>query len=169
MGKPQSASMNADSGQKTWLTPRRIVDALGPFDTDPCTPCFMPWRTATTMYNVFDDGTTAPWNGRGWLNPPCGREAVPFMRRMAGHPGGGIALVFARTETKLWQELVFPVAHAVLFVAGRIRFCHADGTEGESATAPSALIAYSARDVAALENSGIEGFIVYLKPKGENK
>ena len=26
-----------------------------------------------------------------------------------------------------------------------------------------------ARDVAALENSGIEGFIVYLKPKGENK
>ena len=61
------------------------------------------------------------------------------------------------------------VAHAVLFVAGRIRFCHADGTEGESATAPSALIAYSARDVAALENSGIEGFIVYLKPKGENK
>ena len=83
--------------------------------------------------------------------------------------GGGIALIFARTETKLWQELVFPVAHAVLFVAGRIRFCHADGTEGESATAPSALIAYSARDVAALENSGIEGFIVYLKPKGENK
>ena len=86
-----------------------------------------------------------------------------------GIQGGGIALVFARTETKLWQELVFPVAHAVLFVAGRIRFCHADGTEGESATAPSALIAYSARDVAALENSGIEGFIVYLKPKGENK
>ena len=82
---------------------------------------------------------------------------------------GGIALIFARTETKLWQELVFPVAHAVLFVAGRLRFCHADGTEGESATAPSALIAYSARDVAALENSGIEGFIVYLKPKGENK
>ena len=82
---------------------------------------------------------------------------------------GGIALVFARTETKLCQELVFPVARAVLFVAGRLRFCHADGTEGESATAPSALIAYSARDVAALENSGIEGFIVYLKPKGENK
>ena len=89
MGKPQSVNMNADSGQKTWLTPRRIVDALGPFDTDPCTPCFMPWRTATTMYNVFDDGTTAPWHGRVWLNPPYGREAVPFMRRMAGHPGGG--------------------------------------------------------------------------------
>ena len=89
MSKPQSVNMNADSGQKTWLTPRRIVDALGPFDTDPCTPCFMPWRTATTMYNVFDDGTTAPWHGRVWLNPPYGREAVPFMRRMAGHPGGG--------------------------------------------------------------------------------
>ena len=89
MGKPQSVNMNTDSGEKTWLTPRRIVDALGPFDTDPCTPCFMPWRTATTMYNVFDDGTTAPWHGRVWLNPPYGREAVPFMRRMAEHPGGG--------------------------------------------------------------------------------
>lgn len=23
----------------TWLTPKSIVDLLGPFDLDPCTPC----------------------------------------------------------------------------------------------------------------------------------
>ena len=27
--------INADSGEKTWLTPKHIIDALGDFDTDP--------------------------------------------------------------------------------------------------------------------------------------
>lgn len=81
--------INADSGEKTWLTPRHIIDALGHFDTDPCCPPNMPWRTADTMLTKADDGTTAPWHGRVWLNPPYGREAYPFLERMSRYKGGG--------------------------------------------------------------------------------
>lgn len=81
--------INADSGEKTWLTPKWIIDALGHFDTDPCCPPNMPWRTADIMLTKTEDGTTAPWHGRVWLNPPYGREALPFLKRMASHLGGG--------------------------------------------------------------------------------
>ena len=80
--------MIADSGEKTWITPKHIIDALGHFDTDPCCPTNMPWRTADRMLTKEDDGTTAPWVGRVWLNPPYGREAVPFLRRMSCYEGG---------------------------------------------------------------------------------
>ena len=46
----QSVSMNIDTGEKTWLTPKWIIDVLGAFDIDPCCPDGeMPWRTADRM------------------------------------------------------------------------------------------------------------------------
>lgn len=155
--------INADSGQKTWLTPRGIIEALGHFDTDPCCPSNMPWRTADTMLTKEDDGTTAEWRGRVWLNPPYGRESNPFIIRMATHKGGGIALLFARTDTKMWQDWIFPYAHSLLFMRGRIRFCDAQGNERQTSPAPSVLVAYSKSDADALVRSGIEGRIVGLR------
>ena len=156
-------NINADSGEKTWLTPKRIIDALGHFDTDPCCPPNMPWRTADKMLTKEDDGTTAPWIGRVWLNPPYGRDAWPFLDRMAHYDGGGVALVFSRTDTDAWQLLVFPFAYSILFLKGRLRFCRADGTTGDCATAPSALIAYSPADTDALAKSGLRGTLVRLR------
>lgn len=166
--KPRSVAMNADSGEKTWLTPPHIVEALGPFDLDPCCPPNMPWRTAEQMVCRPDDGLAVDWTGkRVWCNPPYGREAVPFLRKMAENAAeGGIALIFARTDTSAWQELIFPVAHGVLFLRGRLRFHKADGTQGEMATAPSALVAYSARDFARLRESGLAGALVTLRTQG---
>ena len=158
--------INADSGEKTWLTPRHIIEALGHFDTDPCCPPNMPWRTADTMLTKAEDGTTAPWHGRVWLNPPYGRDAFPFLSRLATYQGGGIALIFVRTDARQWHELVFPVAHSVLFIRGRIRFCDASGKPAQSAPTPSALVAYSAADTLALKQSGIRGSLVQLK--GDN-
>lgn len=152
-----------DSGEKTWLTPKHIIDALGHFDTDPCCPPKMPWRTADRMLTKEDDGTTAPWIGRVWLNPPYGRDAIPFLKRMAHYEGGGIALLFTRTDTDAWQSLVFPFAHSILFLKGRLRFCRANGTEVDRATAPSALIAYSQKDARSISKSGIRGTLVRLK------
>lgn len=162
--KPLSVAMNADSGEKTWLTPPHIIEALGPFDLDPCCPPKMPWRTAEHMVCRPDDGLAVDWTGkRVWCNPPYGREAVPFLRKMAEHEGGGIALIFTRTDTSAWQEHIFPVAHGILFLRGRLHFHKADGTQGETATAPSALVAYSAKDFAHLRESGLAGALVTLK------
>lgn len=166
--KPRSVNMNADSGEKTWLTPRHIIDALGPFDTDPCCPDGgMPWPTARRMITKSEDGLKQEWAGRVWLNPPYGREAFPFLSRMASYTGGGIALVFVRTDARQWHEWILPVAHSILFVRGRLRFCNASGEPAQSCPMPSALVAYSPADTLVLERSGIKGTLVRLKGQPE--
>lgn len=151
--RARSVNMNCDSGEKTWLTPNWLIRALEDFDLDPCCPDGgMPWRTASEMITKSQNGLLADWEGkRVWLNPPYGKDAWPFFKKMVERKtGGGIALVFARTDTSLWQELIFPHATAILFLRGRLRFCRQDGTPGETATAPSALVAYSNDDAALL-------------------
>ena len=150
--------MNIDTGEKTWLTPPEIIDALGPFDLDPCCPPTMPWRTAEQMVHWPNDGLKVDWTGkRVWCNPPYGRDAVPFLRKMAENKTGGILLIFARTDTAAWQDWIFPHASGVLFLRGRLRFHRPDGTQGETASAPSALVAYSEQDFARLRESGLRG------------
>jgi hypothetical protein len=74
---------------------------------------------------------------------------------------GGISLVFARTDTKAWQDYVLPYAKRILFLQGRLRFHTPDGLPGKDvANAPSALIAYTIDDALALSESGIPGWIV---------
>jgi hypothetical protein len=74
--------------------------------------------------------------------------------------GGGVSLIFARTETRAWQKWVWPYAHCVLFPAGRIAFCLPDGTRKAGAGAPSAFVSYSAFDTERLIASGIKGAFV---------
>lgn len=132
--------------------PPHIIRALGTFDLDPCCPPQMPWRTATRMVCRPEDGLAVDWSGqRVWLNPPYGREAIPFFRKMIRHKCSGIAFVFARTDTALWQDVIFPNATSILFLRGRLRFHRSDGTPGEAATAPSALIAFSEDDAQVLK------------------
>ena len=88
--KPRSVSMNVDSGEKTWLTPPNIISALGPFDLDPCCPPDMPWPTAKRMVSLPENGLAVDWTGQCvWLNPPYGRDALPFLRKMAENRTGG--------------------------------------------------------------------------------
>ena len=159
-----SQRMNLDSGEKTWLTPPHIIEKLGPFDLDPCCPDEMPWPTASDMVTKDRDGLSVDWSGkRVWLNPPYGRESYPFLRRMARHSGGGIAFLFARTDTKAWQKYIFPAAYGILFISGRVNFYQKDGSIGKRSPAPSALVAYSAQDFFRLSVCGIEGTLVCLK------
>ena len=153
------AGMNIDTGQKTWLTPKWIVDALGPFDMDPCVPDHMPWSTATRMVTKAEDGLVVPWKGAVWLNPPYGRESLPFLMKMASHRNG-VALLFGRTDTRAWHQYVFPVCDSVLFMRGRISFYREDGTCAGGANAPSALVSYTAHFTAKLKDAGIPGYLV---------
>jgi hypothetical protein len=60
---------------------------------------------------------------------------------MAQH-GNGIALVYARTETKYFFDHVWPRANGIFFLKGRLSFNKADKTSDGAATAPSVLISY---------------------------
>lgn len=131
------------NGKGEWLTPPEIVKALGVFELDPCSPVVRPWDTATRHLTIHDDGLLSPWpsGARIWCNPPYGDQCSLWMKKMAAH-GNGIALTFARTETNMFFESVWPKAHGVLFIKGRLKFYHVTGEQGGSAGAPSVLIAY---------------------------
>lgn len=158
---------NETSGD-TWLTPPEILAPLGQFDLDPCAaPEPRPWGTAQNYYIEEDDGLTREWFGRVWLNPPYGRTIGAWLKKMAAHVesgGSGIALIFARTDTRAWQDHVFPAADSVLWVRGRLKFCLPDGTVGAApAGAPSALVAYTPEDTKVLADSGIPGVHTKLR------
>lgn len=149
-----------------WLTPKFILDALGPFDLDPCASVVRPWPTAGTHYTIEDDGFARPWAGRVWLNPPYGPETARWLGRLADH-GQGTALIFARTETRYFFDYVWPRATALLFLKGRINFCHTDGTPGAvNSGAPSVLVAYGTNDAVRLweaaQDKKLSGHHVWL-------
>lgn len=145
-----------------WLTPPSLVKKLGVFDLDPCSPINAPFLHAKTNYTISDDGLTKEWLGRVYLNPPYGRGMELWLEKLKNH-GDGIALIFARTETKCFFEHIWNDAHGVLFVKGRIRFYHVSGIQGGTPGAPSVFIAYGEQNALALKNSGIEGRFLALK------
>lgn len=145
-----------------WLTPPHILKALGEFDLDPCASLDRPWDTALNHFTVEDNGLTQPWFGRVWLNPPYGAGMDQWLNRLANHPGGGIALVFARTETRAFFSTVWGKADAMLFLKGRVKFHLPDGRVGDTSQSPSVLIAYGEQEKAALLRSGIAGQFVDL-------
>lgn len=105
-------------------------------------------------------------NVRVWLNPPYGREITRWITRLAAH-GNGIALVFARTDTRWWHEHIFGRASALLFLRGRVSFCRPDGREEQAAPAPSVLISYGGECAAALRRVAkkLDGAFVELEKK----
>lgn len=149
------------TGKNEWLTPPEIVKALGPFDLDPCSPIKRPWPTAARHFTIIDNGLLLPWEGRVWCNPPYGTETARWLARCAEH-GNAIALTFARTETKMFFESIWNTAAALLFFRGRLKFHHVNGQAGDSAGAPSVLIAYGQGNVDALINSGLDGKVLRL-------
>jgi hypothetical protein len=141
-----------------WLTPPHIIESLGPFDLDPCSPEVRPFETAARYHTEKDDGLAQTWSGRVWMNPPYGPGMDQWLSKLAAH-GDGIALIFARTETRAFFDHVWDKADALLFVKGRLKFHRPDGTVGDTAAAPSVLIAYGSENVAALERVSASGAI----------
>jgi len=140
---PPSHTRN-DNTTDSWITPKWLVDRLGQFDLDPCACDPQPWPTATKMLTINDNGLLHSWHGLVWCNPPYGKATSMWLNRLALH-GNGIALVFARTETRMFFQDVWPLASSLLFLKGRLTFCYPDGTEprsGANSGGPSVLIAY---------------------------
>lgn len=145
-----------------WLTPPVLVNKLGKFELDPCSPLDAPFLHAENNFTILDDGLKREWFGRVYLNPPYGRGMELWIEKLKIH-GNGIALIFARTETRLFFQHIWYDANAVLFVKGRIKFYHVSGIQGGTPGAPSVFIAYGKENAEALKNSGIEGKYLDLK------
>jgi len=147
-----------------WLTPLEVVRALGTFDLDPCAAPDHPTAEECWIPEVVGDGLSMPWHGRVWLNPPYGRTMREWVERLAAH-GSGIALIPVATGTKLWQDVVYERATAILYYRHRLNFLRRDGQDVDDMVSPqaSALVSFSVEDAAALAASGLRGHLVTYK------
>lgn len=151
-----------ETGKDEWLTPPNVIESVGEFDLDPCSPINRPWDTAKNHYNILDDGYNKEWFGRVWCNPPYGKQTHKWLNRCADY-GNAIALIFARTETRMFFDAVWDKADALYFIKGRLKFYHVDGTQGQSAGAPSVLIAYGNDNAESLRNCPLPGKYIDLR------
>ena len=124
-----------------WLTPPALIEALGPFDLDPCASVDQPWATAAEQWT--EGGLDRPWHGLVWCNPPYGPQVGQWMKKLADH-GNGVGLIFARTETADFHAQVWQRAASLFFFKGRLHFHHpVTGKRAKrNAGGPSVLVAY---------------------------
>ena len=137
------------------VTPKWIIDRLGPFDLDPAAADPRPWDCASVNYSEADDGLSRPWHGLVILNPPFSRYQVgAWIRRLAEHDNG-VALLHARTEAA-WFEPCWESAAGIHFLADRLKFFRPDGSEQPANSgAPPVLVAFGAEALERIERSGI--------------
>ena len=142
------------------LTPRWLIERLGPFDLDPCAATDRPWDCATRNYVEADDGLALPWEGTVWLNPPFDRYQVgKWIEKLAEH-GDGICLVHARTEAA-WFRPIWNDAKRILFLDKRLKFCRIDGTEQPANSgAPPVLAAFGMKAARRLICARLGGAMV---------
>lgn len=152
---------NTETRTDEWLTPPEIIRALGEFDLDPCSPINRPWDTAKQHFTINDHGLLCNWEGRVWLNPPYS-DLEAWLNKLALHENG-IALAFSRTDTKAFQQYVFPYATSIFFFQGRLYFYDVKGQRAKAnAGAPSVLIAYNDFNSESIDKSGLKGFHIPL-------
>lgn len=146
-----------------WITPKHIIEALGPFDLDPCQSPTQPWLCARLGIVWPTDGLAESWSGRVWCNPPYSVHAAAWLKKLSKHPDGGTALIFARTETEMFFDCVWRSASAILFLEGRLHFHYPTGKRApHNSGGPSCLVAYGKRDAEILRNCGLPGHFVLL-------
>jgi hypothetical protein len=143
------------------LTPRWLIDALGPFELDPCAADPRPWDCANINWEEGFNGLPRKWFGRVWLNPPFDRYQVgKWIQKLADHDDG-MCLVHARTEAE-WFQPIWRQADCILFLDKRIKFCRPDGTEQPANSgAPPVIAAFGVEASHRLGQSGLGGTYVY--------
>lgn len=139
-----------------WLTPPWILNALGEFTLDPCSPVVRPWSTAGKHYTEEEDGLNKDWFGRVWCNPPFQRYNRPkWMKRMSEH-NNGIMLIPAACETKAFADYVWGRCSGLLFLDRRPHYYYVDGTEAKmNSGCTMVLISYGEHNLEILRGSSL--------------
>lgn len=151
--------LGRDVDVDTWLTPRYILDHLGPFDLDPCAASENPNWVARRFFTKGNDGLSVGWSGRVFMNPPFS-NTVPWLQKHSEY-GNGISLVPATVESRVWRSHVWPKAKVILLLHGRTRFCNPDGSSTQGRPRRSiALIAWADEDARILEAAPFAGVVL---------
>ena len=153
---------NTEVSTDEWYTPKWIIEKLGSFDLDPCSPSERPFDTAAVHITKEQDGLKHDWgNSRVWLNPPYSSSLLnAFVKRLSEH-GNGMALLVSRIDNLLFQETIFPHATSMYVLRKRVKFIASDG-QRKSPMFGSLLIAFGEECDRRLRDLAVEGKYIKL-------
>jgi site-specific DNA-methyltransferase (adenine-specific) len=125
----------------TWETPPALfaeLDAEFGFTLDPC--CQHETAKCAKHYTPEEDGLAQSWAGEVvYMNPPYGRQIVPWMAKAYRESLRGatvVCLVPVRSDTAWWHE--YAMNGEIRFLRGRVKFVGG----ASSATFPSAVVIF---------------------------
>ncbi len=134
-------NVHFSSQDDTWSTPQDFFDRLDSvfnFTLDPA--CSTESAKCRKFYTEEDNGLEQSWeNEIVFLNPPYSRTLQPlFIRKASSENALTVALIPARTDTKLWHDTIFKYSTAICFIKGRLKF----GNAANAAPFPSAIVVF---------------------------
>ena len=167
IGRAKTGSTNV------WLTPDYILkwvhkefgfvglDAAADVDN----------AVAIHYIDEYMDALVTPWNSDDivWCNPPYGKEAKKFVERAIDQVekkncAKVVMLLAVRTDTKMFQELIFPRASRIHFIKGRVKFKRAGKTRpDERPNFASAIVVFTdpLPDPIGLGSSSLAPYVTY--------
>lgn len=149
------------SERMDWETPDTLFDAINNvfrFEIDLCANADN--AKMTPFFSEEDNSLSKVWDSCGWCNPPYGREQRDFVEKAANEDGTTVLLIPSRTDTRLWQDVVFKKSDLVIFLRGRVKFVGA--TSG--APFPTAVVVFNnKRSKKELEPLKVLGEVFFMK------
>ena len=145
----------------TWGTPQNIFNFAekrwGSFQLDASANLFN--AKVTNFISENQNALATDWNAKNtWLNPPYGRQMPLFIKRALNQVREGntdrvVCLIASRTDTKIFQDVIFPLASELYFVKGRIKFLR-NGEVVQGANYASVFVVFDKRRISG------EGLVV---------
>ena len=127
------------SKETKWETPLKLFEKIDNEYNFTLDVCALPENAKCKEFFTPEiDGLSQKWRGVVWLNPPYGREQTKWVKKASESECISVCLIPSRTDTKLWQEIIFKKAKAICFLKGRLKF----GCSNNAAPFPSALIVF---------------------------
>jgi phage N-6-adenine-methyltransferase len=129
------------SESNEWGTPQELYDELNKeygFTLDPCATSEN--AKCNKYYTKEDDGLSKDWSREiVFMNPPYGREISKWVKKASETKSAVVVcLIPSRTDTKYWHNYIFPKAHKIMFIKGRLKF----SGHKNSAPFPSAIVVF---------------------------
>lgn len=147
--KPELIEAMTSSAKQDWGTPTAffnyVQDYLGyTFSLDACAS---EWNAKVTWYYTkeIDAFKQNPLGERIWMNPPYARGLQTKFVELAvkwGENNNVWCLIPARTDTKLFHELIMPNATQIIFIKGRLQHEHQIPVTNGSALMPQMLVQF---------------------------
>lgn len=138
------------SSSDEWETPQEVFNYLNGVYKFTLDAASTPQNAkCAEFYTQHQNALIQPWDGRVFLNPPYSKgNQYRFIEKAINEVRNNskceivVALVPARTDTKLWHDLIFKNASEVIFIKGRLKFLNPNNpnSSGNSSTFPSCVV-----------------------------